>query len=466
MPSKHITSPIRVNFVALGCPKNLVDSEKMLGLLTEAGILLVGADGPADATIINTCGFIADARDEAFENIDLALEQKRNGQVRKVIVAGCLAQYWGDKLLARNDQIDAVVGLGQRDNIASIVKELVSTPQTEQGQLHVANATTASDSNDQVRLRLTEPSWAYLRISEGCDQACTFCAIPTIRGRFRSKSPDAIMAEARELVADGALELNLIGQETTSYGRDIGYAGGLADLLRELNELDSLRWMRLLYAHPATMNDEHIAAMAQCDKVVPYLDIPLQHINDRILGLMRRRITRARTEALVSKLRESLPSLAIRTTMLVGFPSESPGEFEELLQFVEATRFDALGVFTYSAEEGTPAAEMPGSIAEDLKHQRRERLMLAQQRIAFELADGYRGRKVQCLVLSEADDAEASHLRRGRKQHLLVGRHQRQAPEIDGFCYIRAHAQSDIKPGRIVPVRVTGRDQYDLVCEV
>lgn len=457
---------IRVNFVALGCPKNLVDSEKMLGLLTEAGILLVGTDDEADATIINTCGFIAEARAEALENMELALEQKRKGQVGKVIVAGCLAQYWQEKLLERADEVDAVVGLGERDHIAEIVTEVVGSERRAEGRLRIAEVDTTVTANDQVRLRLTEPCWSYLRISEGCNQTCAFCAIPTIRGPFRSKTPEAVMAEAQELVSDGALELNLIGQETTSYGKDIGYAEGLAGLLRELEGLDGLRWIRLLYAHPATMRDEHIAAMAQSGKVVPYLDIPLQHINDRMLKLMRRRIDRAGTVEIIEKMRRAMPGMALRTTMLVGFPSESEEEFEELLEFVEATRFEALGVFTYSPEEGTAAADMAGEIAEDVKQQRYEKLMLAQQRVAFEVADGYRGRALECLVLAEAEDEEAKRLgvRRGRR--CWVGRHQGQAPEIDGVCYIVVDKGGDLEPGEIVGVKVTGRDEYDLVGKV
>lgn len=464
-PTDPLAANLCINFVTLGCPKNLVDSEKMLGLLTEAGILLVDADAPADATIINTCGFIADARTEALENIDLALEQKRNGRVRKVIVAGCLAQHWGKKLLQGRRDIDAVIGLAERDNIAAIVRDIIGAP-PQKPQLHLSKRQGAAVANDQVRLRLTEPSWSYLRISEGCNQGCTFCTIPAIRGPFRSKTPDAILAEATELINDGAVELNLIGQETTDYGKDINYTGGLAQLLQELNKLEGLHWLRVLYAHPATMTDACIAAMTHCQKVVPYLDLPLQHINDRILKAMHRRITRAQTEKLITKLRKAIPNITLRTSMLVGFPSETDAEFTELLDFTRATRFEALGAFAYSPEEGTPAAHLPGQIPDEVKLQRRDQLMLAQQPIAFELADACIGSTIPCLITGQLDDDSAAELNIDPTEKCFIGRHQCQAPEIDSLCYIITDKTKDIPLGTITPVKITARADYDLIAKL
>lgn len=455
--------PIRVNFVSLGCAKNLVDSERLLALLGEAGMVLVGPEDEADVTIINTCSFIAEARAEAFEAIEEALEQKAKGQTGYVVVAGCLAQHWGNKVQKRNPEIDAVVGLSARERIAEIVhavtnasrskKEKISSVYVEPFQQQVGD--------DRSRLRLTEPGWAYLRISEGCDRGCSFCTIPRIRGPFRSKDPQAILAEAEELINDGALELNLIGQETTRYGLDIGYEGGLASLLREMNRLDGLRWLRILYAHPATMSDALITAMAESEKAVAYMDIPLQHINNRILELMNRRITREETEALLQKLRETIIGVAIRTTMLVGFPSETDEEFTELLEFIKKQRFDALGGFRYSPEPGTRAAHLPNALPERIRRERHEQLMLTQQEIAFALADQMAGNIVECLVCRELAEAEINALGLQNSQRWYLGRHAGQAPEIDSECFIEA--ETEIALDTITAVKIASRNEYDLV---
>ena len=455
--------PIRVNFVTLGCAKNLVDSERLLALLGEAGMVLVAPDDEADVTIINTCSFIAEARAEAFEAIEEALEQKAKGQTGHVVVAGCLAQHWGQKVQKKNPEIDAVVGLAARERIAEIVHAVTSASRSKKekfASVYVEPFQTQV-GDDRSRLRLTEPGWAYLRISEGCDRDCSFCTIPRIRGPFRSKDPEAILAEAEELVNDGALELNLIGQETTRYGLDIGYEGGLASLLREMNRLDGLQWLRILYAHPATMSDALIKAMAECEKTVAYVDIPLQHINNRILALMNRRITREETEALLQKLRETIVGVAIRTTMLVGFPSETDEEFSELLEFIKAERFDALGGFRYSPEPGTRAAHLQNALPERIQRERHEQLMLTQQKIAFALADQMAGNIVECLVCRELAQEEINELRLGNCPRWYLGRHIRQAPEIDSECFIGA--DTEIALDTITLVKITARNEYDLV---
>jgi ribosomal protein S12 methylthiotransferase len=450
---------IRVNFVSLGCAKNLVDSERLLALLGEAGMVLVGPEDEAEVTIINTCSFIAEAREEAFEVIEGALKQKAAGQTRHVVVAGCLAQHWGEKVQRRNPQIDAVVGLAGREQIAEIVQRIAddSNPQPSVYVEPFGNQV----SDDRGRLRLTEPGWAYLRISEGCDRGCSFCTIPRIRGPFRSKGPEAILAEAEELVNDGALELNLIGQETTSYGSDLGYAGGLATLLRELNRIDGLRWLRILYAHPATMNEELIMTMAECEKAVAYVDMPLQHINNRILELMHRRITREETESLLQKLRARIPEVAIRTTMLVGFPSETQEEFTELLDFVQEQRFEALGGFRYSAEPGTRAAHLKKTIPERIQRERYDQLMLTQQEIAFTLADQKAGNIVDCLVSQELSSEEILELGLDASCRWYSGRSAQQAPEMDSECLIAA--DTEVAFDTIVPVKIEGRHEYDLL---
>jgi len=454
---------IRVNFISLGCAKNLVDSERLLALLGEAGMVLVPPDDEVDVTIINTCSFIAEAREEAFEAIDAALEQKAAGQTRHVVVAGCLAQHWGNKVRKRNPEIAAVVGLSSREQIAEIVQRVVEdpNPDMETSSSVFVEPFRKQVYDDRSRLRLTEAGWAYLRISEGCDRGCSFCTIPRIRGPFRSKDPQVILAEAEELVNDGALELNLIGQETTSYGLDIGYEGGLANLIRQLNPICGVRWLRILYAHPATINEELIDALAECEKAVAYVDMPLQHINNRILELMNRRTTREETESILQKVRETIPEVAIRTTMMVGFPSETEEEFAELLEFIKEQRFDALGAFMFSPEPGTRAAHLKKAIPQHVKRERYEQLMLSQQEIAFDRADRKAGKTVPCLICRELTQAEISDLRLEHSQRWYLGRHAGQAPEMDSECFIQTNMELVLDS--IANIQITGRIEYDLV---
>lgn len=457
--------PPRISFVSLGCAKNLIDTEKMLGLLGLAGFHLVAPGQETEAIIINTCGFIDAARREAMEHIADAVNQKKSGNVRHVIVTGCLAQLWREKLSRQMPEIDAVVPLAQRDHIAEIVREIIEPNDTTPAVFRDSGEY-QTVANDQARLRITEYPWSYLRISEGCDRKCSFCTIPAIRGSFRSKTPENIIAEATELIADGAVELNLIGQETSGYGTDISYTPGLAGLLNELNQLDQLKWLRVLYMHPTTMTDDQIAAIADCEKVVPYIDLPLQHINDRILKLMNRKINRGQTENLIKKLRQTIDNLTIRTTMLVGFPSETQEEFVELLDFVRQYRFEALGAFAYSAEQGTPAARMKGQLAPEVMQQRLEQLMLAQQEIAFEQAQLRVGQKIQCLITSRAGENEISRLNLDPQQQWLIGRHSGQAPEVDGICYLAVEKNAEIKTGCIATALVNDSYDYDLICQV
>ncbi len=451
-----------INFISLGCAKNLVDSEKMLGLLAEAGFVLVGSDDPAEVCVINTCGFIAEARTEARENIEAMLELKQAGQIGHVVVAGCLAQLWGERLLREYPALDAVIGLAEREELPRHVRRIMGK---KSGNSVVNQPFDKQILLDQARLRLTEPNWAYLRISEGCDQQCTFCTIPAIRGHFRSKTPDAILAEAEELVSDGAVELNLIAQETSSYGKDLNGAS-LAELLRKLNQIDGLAWLRVLYLYPASVDDALIRALAECEKVVPYIDMPLQHISDRILKLMRRRVDRAATERLLDRLREAIPNLTLRTTMLVGFPSETDEEFEELLEFVRRQQFDMLGAFAYSAEEGTPAALMQGQIPDEIKQQRYDRVMMTQQDIAFSRAETYIGRTVNVLPLEELSDLDIQDLELDRKRRWIAGRHAGQAPEMDNSCYISMSDDKQLFDSPFIKARINARIDYDLTGEV
>jgi ribosomal protein S12 methylthiotransferase len=449
------TPPI-VALVSLGCVKNLVDSEKMLGQLAESGVIISGDESAADTIVVNTCGFLEAARDEALEVIDELADRKRKGSLRRIVVAGCLVQRDGEKLLEAVPEIDVLVGVNNRDDVARAVwaghTSAGRTP-VRQARLYLEDFHTAAGEmwSDQGRLRLTPRHYAYVRISEGCDQRCTFCTIPAIRGPLHSKRPDALVAECRELVADGARELILIGQDTTSYGQDLGYGPGLAGLLRKLDaECDGARWIRLMYAYPSVFSDAMIDALAECERVVKYVDIPLQHINDRVLRAMHRRVTRRQTERLLGTLRRRIPGVTLRTTFLVGFPGETEAEFAELLDFVRDFGFDAVGAFRYSNEPDTPAAHIRDQVDESVKRERYDRLMLAQQELAFAAARRRVGDVFEVVIDGTTGDG------------CIAARHAGQAPEVDSLCLLEdEHAD----PGSRLNVRCIDSAGYDLRVE-
>ena len=428
---------VSVAFVSLGCPKNLVDSEKMLACLAEGGCVVGAPMDDADVIVINTCGFLADARDEAMGVISEALACKASGRAARVVVAGCLAQRNGEELFDQAPGIDAIVGVNDREAILQAVTG------ESRSQVSPCSGRIGSDAG---RFRLTPKHVAYLRISEGCSHGCSFCTIPAIRGPFRSKPVVDVLAEAAELIADGAVELNVIGQDTTSYGSDLGGID-LAGLLRQLNSLDSATWIRLLYTYPQRFTDDLVRAIDQCDHVVPYVDVPLQHISDSVLRRMGRGAARGRIEELLGKLRAA--DVAIRTTFIVGFPGETDDEFEQLLAFVEEFEFDAMGVFAYSPEPGTPAADMGDQVSAEVKARRLETLMGAQQEIVFAANIEAVGQFADVLV----DGIDA----RGR----CVGRHAGQAPEIDSLCILTEPRDA----GQLLTVEVVGADGYDLIVQ-
>jgi ribosomal protein S12 methylthiotransferase len=363
---------VTVGFIALGCPKNSVDSERMLAEIAEAGFAITAKSENADVIIINTCGFIAPAKAESLEEIEHAVKLKLSGAVKKVIVTGCLPQREGKKLLSQVDGIDAIVGLGQRDNIARIIKKTFSNKK-KSAYLSQPSQTI---HDDRTRLLISPGHWAYLRISEGCNHRCSFCTIPEIRGRFRSKEPDLVLSEANELISAGAVELNIIAQDSTSYGRDLKIRNGLAGLINQLEKINGLSWIRLMYLYPTEIDDKLIDTIAESKKVVHYLDIPIQHVNNKILKAMRRPDSKKQLKRLIEKLRSVMPDIVLRTTLIVGFPGESDRQFLELLDFVKWAEFDALGSFKFYAESGTVAAEMPNQVADKIKQQRVEELML------------------------------------------------------------------------------------------
>ena len=339
-------------FISLGCPKNLVDSERMLGHLAQDGYALSPNPDGADVVVVNTCGFIEPARQESLAVIREMLELKKQGRVGAVVVAGCLAERKKEDLLKEVPEVDHIVGVFGREEITSVVDRAISQ-RSEQRSLFRPAPVRAQE--DTARLRITPRHYAYLKISEGCDRLCTFCAIPGMRGKHVTKPIEEVVREARELAADGVRELILVAQDTTYYGTDLYGRVRLAELLRELEGLDGLEWLRILYAYPIHFTDELIETLAGSQKIVPYLDMPLQHINDRVLRRMQRRVNRGATEDLLQRLRGAIPQLALRTTFIVGFPGETDAEFEELVAFTRATRFERVGVFPYSFEPDTPA---------------------------------------------------------------------------------------------------------------
>ena len=443
---KKYKQKVTVGFISLGCPKNSVDSERMLAEIAEAGFLITATPDTADIVVINTCGFIAPAKAESLEAIRHIVKLKLSGNVKKVIVTGCLPEREGEQLLNQVDGIDAVVGLGQRDNIAAIIKKTLSHRQP--AAYLKQSAQTIPD--DRTRLLITPGHWAYLRISEGCNHRCSFCTIPAIRGRFRSKPPELILSEADELVSSGVVELNIIAQDSTSYGRDLKIKNSLAALISELEKIADLSWIRLMYLYPTEIDDNLIGTIAESKKIVHYLDIPIQHVNNKILKAMRRPDSKDQLKRLIEKLRTAMPDIILRTTVIVGFPGETDYQFTELLDFIKWAKFDALGSFSFYPESGTAAAQMPGHISEKVKQQRLEELMLTQQKIVFTKNKNRIGGQLTCLV----DAIDSNNQGRGR----FYG----QAPDIDSVCIIK---NCQARPGNFINAKVIGTKDYDLLVQ-
>ncbi|MCS7034604.1 MAG: 30S ribosomal protein S12 methylthiotransferase RimO [Phycisphaerae bacterium] len=488
MARRRQENPVhKVAMVSLGCPKNLVDSERMLGLLAQDGFHVTADAADADVIVINTCGFLEASREESLQEIRRAVALKRRGRVSRVVVAGCLVQRHKTRLLDEEPGIDRLVGVFDREHIVQAVRgeanprqqhghylgkyhdlsrrlgaELcepltTQTPETDSGSPgRIRSRRLPVFEDDRARLRLTPRHYAYLRISEGCNQGCAFCTIPSIRGPMRSKPVEQILAEARELAADGAVELNLIGQDTTSYGTDISFGEGLAGLLKALDRRlpADVSWVRLMYAYPSCFTDEMIDTIADCQRVVKYIDMPLQHISDRLLGLMKRRVTRAQIETLLQKLRRRVPGISIRTTFIAGSPTETEAEHQELVRFVRDFGFDMLGVFPYSPEPGTAMGRMEGQIPDEVKKARMEELMLTQQQVVFARNAGLIGRTMQVLV----DRVERQNSRKASP--VAIARHAGQAPEIDSNVFLPA---AGLHPGQFVTVTITDYQAYDLV---
>ena len=449
-----------VLFISLGCDKNLVDSEKMLGLLSESGYTIVEDEAEADAIVINTCCFIHDAKEESIETILEMASWKEKGRLRALVITGCLAQRYKDEIAAELPEVDAVIGTSGYTEIVPVLDKLLKVSGTEEAQtdgecplVYCPSIDLLPPSLPDKRMVTTGAYTAYLKIAEGCNKRCTYCVIPYIRGRYRSFPVEDLLKEAERLVAEGARELILIAQETTVYGVDLYGRKMLPELLRKLCRLEGLDWIRILYCYPEEITDELIQVMKEEKKVCHYLDIPIQHSEDAILKRMGRRTNRAELTALIEKLRKEIPDIILRTTLITGFPGETEEDFAQMAAFVEEMQFDRLGVFTYSPEEGTKAAVMEDQIDEEVKEARRDHIMELQQDISAAAASAMVGREMSVLIegyLYEED--------------IYVGRTYMDAPKVDGNVFVRS--EEEMISGDIVPVRITGASEYDLMGDV
>jgi ribosomal protein S12 methylthiotransferase len=457
---------VRLGVLSLGCPKNLVDTEVLLGKAASNEYVICGDPKDADVVVVNTCGFIDQARDESMGAIREAVSWKQRGQVKSVIVAGCMAQRYGAEIRESIPEVDSIIGMSEYSQFENVLEEVeksisaAATEATAPWRTLVKDDPNYDLQAQTGRLRVTPQHYAYLKISEGCSNACTFCAIPNFRGLFRSKDRQTILKEARELVSSGAQELNLISQDTTHYGidsEDGDWRTGLADLLEDLADIDGVRWIRLLYAYPGHVSDELIDAFAQNSKLVPYIDMPIQHINSRMLKRMGRRHSREETEELLHKLRARIPNLVLRTTFIVGFPGETEEEFLEVEDFIKKFKFERLGVFPYSHEEETAAGEnFDDDIPGHVKAARVERLMKTQQEIALSWSQKQIGKALDCVIEGPIFDEQGQVV-----EDRYLGRSLYDAPEVDTL--ITLQGLPGVQAGTFVEAVVTGSNGYDLI---
>ena len=439
---------MNILFVSLGCDKNLVDTEVMLGLLAQKGYQMVDSEEMADVIVVNTCCFIHDAKEESIQTILEMAEYKKEGALKALIVTGCLAQRYKQEILDEIEEVDAVLGTTSYDKIVDAIEEALKGNKS----LEMENID-ALPMVETKRLVTTGGHYAYLKIAEGCDKHCTYCIIPKIRGNFRSVPMERLLKEAEELVDQGVKELILVAQETTLYGKDIYGQKSLHILLKELCKISGLCWIRILYCYPEEIYDELIQVIKEEDKICNYLDLPIQHACDDVLKRMGRRTSKAQLIEIIEKLRKEIPGIALRTTLITGFPGETEKQHEELIEFVDEMEFDRLGVFTYSPEEDTPAANMPDQIDEKVKEDRQADLMELQQEIAFELAENMIGKEVMVMIEGKVADENA-----------YVGRTYMDAPNVDGLIFVET--DEEMMSGDFAKVKVTGALEYDLIGEI
>ncbi len=434
----------KVTLVSLGCPKNLVDSECALGNLRSAGHEITVDQDAVDVIVVNTCGFIESAREEATEAISEALEAKSEGRTRKVIVVGCLAQRYGRDIFEEASEIDAVIGIEHFSCLAEVVKQVLA------GERVLKVPETGNEwVEPKARVISTSPWTAYLKVSEGCDNRCSYCAVPDIRGPFRSRPMEYVIEEAERLAACGVKELILIGQDLTRYGDDIGNSDGAPELLRALEKVEGVRWIRLMYCYPTRVTDLMINVIRDSEKIVKYIDLPLQHGDDTVLKAMNRKGNSKQYLKLIDKLRKEVPGIAIRSTFIVGFPGETDEAFDNLTRFMEAAKLDRLGAFIYSPEEGTPAASLKKRVLKKTATARYDKVMLLQQEVSLEINRGLLGQDIEVLVEGHTEDG-------------AIGRSYRDAPEIDGVVYLPGCKAA---AGEFVGAKVISAEEYDLTAE-
>ena len=441
---------MKVMFISLGCDKNLVDAEKMLGILRKEGYAFTDNEAEADVIIVNSCCFIGDAKEESINTIlEMAsYKEKENGVCKALIVTGCLTERYQDEFLKELPEVDGILGIASWQEIGNVVKEAL-----EKKTPHVFYDNNSLPKTEADRVVTTGGSYAHLKIAEGCDKHCTYCIIPKIRGRYRSVPMEELVEEAEKLAAQGVRELILVAQETTLYGVDLYGTKSLPQLIRRLAAIPGIYWIRIQYCYPEEITDGLIDVIASEPKVCHYLDIPIQHGSDRILKRMGRRTDSGQLREIVGKLRERIPDIALRTTLITGFPGETEEEFEELMAFVDEMEFERLGVFAYSQEEDTPAAAMEDQIPEEVKEDRRARVMELQQEIAFEKSEAMVGKILDVMIEGKVADENA-----------YVGRTYMDAPGVDGYIFVQTGAE--LMSGDFVKVKVTGAVEYDLIGEL
>jgi ribosomal protein S12 methylthiotransferase len=445
------TNPEKLHIISLGCSKNLIDSEVMGGLLSKSGLRLVERSDEADIVIVNTCAFINPAKEEALEEIlTLAEEKKKGNRSFKIVVAGCLAQRYGKELFGQIPEVDLFIGVGE---VGNVVAHLNKLNQHKSQRAFVITKPDFLMTAQHERVLSTKAVSTFLKISDGCSNCCSYCAIPSIRGSTRSRKPDDILKEAENLAARGIKEIIITGQDTTAYGLDLKSQPRLANILSDMAKIKNIKWIRLLYAHPAHITADVLETIGANKKICRYIDLPIQHIDDTILAAMGRKVTGNQIRAIIKQARQILPDVALRTSLIVGFPGETATRFARLLDFVREIEFDHLGVFTYSREEGTKAAQFKSQISEVEKERRREIIMSEQAAISNAINKSLIGTIREVLIEGKSDRAD----------YAFTGRCRRQAPEIDGITYIK---DSSAKIGKIVKCKITGADDYDLFAEV
>ncbi len=440
---------MNILFISLGCDKNLVDSEVMLGLLAEKGYQIIDDENQADVIVVNTCCFINDAKEESIQTILEMGNLRTEGQLKALVVTGCLAQRYKQEIMDEIPEVDAVLGTTAYDKIVETIEEILKN----KGHLLELEDVDSLPVVDSKRMVTTGGHFAYLKIAEGCDKHCTYCIIPKVRGNYRSIPMDRLIKEAKDLAEQGVKELILVAQETTLYGKDLYGEKSLHKLLKSLCEIQGIQWIRVLYCYPEEIYDQLIQTIKEEPKICHYLDLPIQHANDEILKRMGRRTSKQQLIDIVCKLREEIPDIALRTTLITGFPGETKEQHRELLEFVDEMEFDRLGVFTYSPEEDTPAATMPEQIEESVKKDRQADIMELQQEIAFDKAEDMIGQEVLVMIEGKVADENA-----------YVGRTYKDAPNVDGMIFI--HTDADLMSGDFAKVKVTGAAEYDLIGEL